>query len=52
MPVVNDMDLLHNVELFDRFDDEDHRRVADAAERVDLIRSDVVFTEGAEADAC
>ncbi len=52
MPVVNDMDLLHNVELFDRFDDEDHRRVAEAAERVDLIRSDVVFTEGAEADAC
>ncbi len=52
MPCVNDMDLLRNVELFDRFSDEDHRRLADAADRVELIRNDVVFSEGVEADAC
>lgn len=52
MPGVNDMELLRNVELFDRFDEEDHARLADAAERLDLVRSDVVFLEGAEPDAC
>ena len=46
MPGVNDMDLLRNVELFDRFSDEDHRRLADAADRMELIRNDVVFGEG------
>ncbi len=49
---VNDLELLHNVELFDRFSDEDHRRLADAADRMELIRNDVVFSESVEADAC
>ncbi|MGB3412512.1 MAG: Crp/Fnr family transcriptional regulator [Microthrixaceae bacterium] len=46
------MDLLLGVELFDLFDDDDHRQLADAADTVELIRSDVVFEEGASADAC
>jgi len=46
------MDLLKGIELFDQFDDDDFRQLADAAESVELIRSDVVFTEGAEADSC
>ena len=44
--------LLDDVELFDRFDSEDRRRLSDAAELIQLVRSDVVFEEGAEADAC
>lgn len=52
MPGVNDLELLRNVELFDRFDEDDHARLADASERVELIRNDVVFSEGAEPDAC
>ena len=52
MPPVNDMDLLRRVELFDLFAEDDHRRLLDATEAVDLIRNDVVFEEGAEADAC
>ena len=44
--------LLDDVELFDRFDSEDRRRLSDAAELVQLVRGDVVFEEGAEADAC
>ena len=46
------MDLLLGVDLFDQFDSDDHRQLADASESVDLIRSDVVFEEGVEADAC
>lgn len=46
------MDLLLGVDLFDLFDDDDHRQLADASEVVELTRSDVVFEEGAEADAC
>jgi CRP/FNR family transcriptional regulator, cyclic AMP receptor protein len=46
------MDLLRQVDLFDQFDDADHRRVTEACETVDLVRGDVVFGEGAEADAC
>lgn len=46
------MDLLLGVELFDLFDDDDHRQLADAADTVELIRSDVVFEEGSSADAC
>lgn len=49
---VSDMDLLLGVDLFDQFDSDDHRQLADASESVDLIRSDVVFEEGVEADAC
>jgi CRP-like cAMP-binding protein len=46
------MDLLKAIELFDQFDEDDFRQLADAAETVELIRADVVFAEGAEADAC
>ena len=46
------MDLLQGIELFDQFDEDDFRQLADAAETVELIRADVVFSEGAEADAC
>lgn len=52
MPGVNEMDLLRDVELFDQFDEDDHRRLADAVDRVELIRNDIVFEEGSEADAC
>lgn len=52
MHSVSDMDLLLGVDLFDQFDSDDHRQLADASESVDLIRSDVVFEEGVEADAC
>lgn len=44
--------LLQAVELFDQFDDDDHQRLLDAAETIELVRGDVVFEEGAEADAC
>ncbi|MCP4436002.1 MAG: Crp/Fnr family transcriptional regulator [Actinomycetia bacterium] len=44
--------LLGDVELFDRFDADDQQRLADAAELLQLVRNDVVFEEGAEADAC
>ena len=52
MSDVSDMDLLLGVELFDHFEADDHRQLADASETVELIRSDVVFEEGVEADAC
>jgi len=45
-------DLLRRVELFDQFDDDGQRRLADAAELLELVRGDVVFEEGAEAEAC
>ena len=46
------MDLLLGVELFDQFGEDDYQQLSDSAERVELIRSDVVFGEGVEADAC
>jgi CRP-like cAMP-binding protein len=46
------MSLLQNVELFGDFSDDEHRRVADAADVLDLVRGDVLFGEGSEADAC
>lgn len=49
---VTDLDLLQAIDLFDQFDDDDFRQLADAAEPIELIRSDVVFAEGSEADAC
>ncbi len=52
MHAVSDMDLVLDAELFDNFDEDDRRQLADAAETIDLIRSDVVFEENAEADAC
>lgn len=50
--LVSDVELLKGVELFDQFDDDDFRQVADAAETLVLIRSDVVFAESVDADAC
>jgi CRP/FNR family transcriptional regulator, cyclic AMP receptor protein len=52
IPAVNETELLRSVELFDLFDELDHRRLVDATETLDLIRNDVVFSEGVEADAC
>lgn len=49
---VSDIDLLRAVDLFDQFGEDDHLRVADASRSVDLVRGDVVFEEGAEAQAC
>lgn len=49
---MSDIELLRGVELFDQFDDDDYQQIADAAETVDLIRSDVVFAENVDADAC
>jgi CRP-like cAMP-binding protein len=49
---MNDLELLRAVDLFDQFDEDDHRRVADASDTLDLVRGDVVFEEGAEAEAC
>lgn len=52
MQPVSDLELLQGVELFEQFSDDDYRQLVDASETVVLIRSDVVFAEGAEADAC
>lgn len=52
MDTEQEHELLRRVELFDRFDEDDHQRLADAAELLQLVRGDVVFEEGAEADAC
>lgn len=52
MAAVTDMELLYGVELFAQFDEDDHRQLADASEMMELIRGDVIFEEGAEADAC
>jgi CRP/FNR family cyclic AMP-dependent transcriptional regulator len=49
---VSDLDLLARIELFEQFDETERQRVADAAEFVDLIRGDVIFTESSEPDAC
>ena len=49
---VSDMDLVLRVQLFEQFDEDDYRQLADASENLELIRNDVVFTEDAEADAC
>ncbi|MFZ4668398.1 MAG: Crp/Fnr family transcriptional regulator [Microthrixaceae bacterium] len=46
------MSLLQTVELFDGFNEDEHRRIAEAAEVLDLVRGDVLFEEGSEADAC
>lgn len=49
---VHELELLKGIELFEQFDDDDYRQIVDASETVELIRSNIVFTEGAEADAC
>ncbi|MBM3663758.1 MAG: Crp/Fnr family transcriptional regulator [Actinobacteria bacterium] len=49
---VSDLSLLRNVDLFGSFSDDEHRRLADAADLLDLIRNDVLFVEGEEAAAC
>ncbi|MEZ5237828.1 MAG: Crp/Fnr family transcriptional regulator [Microthrixaceae bacterium] len=52
MATVDPTELLREVELFERFGDDDHARLQDAAEVLELNRNDVIFEEGAEADAC
>lgn len=52
MRPVSDLDLLRQVDLFEQFSEDDHRRLADACDTLDLVRGDVVFEEGAEAEAC
>jgi CRP-like cAMP-binding protein len=47
-----DAALLRSVELFEQFGDEEHQRLSDAVEVLELSRGDVVFEEAAEADAC
>lgn len=44
--------LLRDAELFELFDEDDHARLNDASELLELTRNDVVFEEGAEASAC
>ena len=45
-------DLVRAVELFDLFEEGDHSRLSDAADVLELLRGDVVFEEGTNADAC
>jgi CRP-like cAMP-binding protein len=52
MRPVSDLDLLRQVDLLEQFSEDDHRRLADACDTLELIRGDVVFEEGAEAEAC
>ncbi len=52
MHAVTDMELFRGIDLFDRFSDDDFRQLADASDTVELTRSDVVFSEGADPDAC
>lgn len=52
MHAVTDMELFRGIDLFDRFSEDDFRQLADASDTVELTRSDVVFAEGADPDAC
>jgi len=45
-------ELLRLVDLFEKFDDDDHQRLADASQQLDLTRGEVLFGEGSDADAC
>lgn len=49
---VTEIDLLRGVELLDRFDEAEFQQLLDASDTIELSRSDVVFEEGADADAC
>lgn len=44
--------LLRDVDLFELFDQDDHSRLRDATDLLELSRNDVIFEEGAEANAC
>lgn len=44
-----DVELIRSVELFADLDDVELRRLLDAADRRELVRGDVIFSEGAEA---
>ncbi len=52
---MNDEDpshLLQEVELFELFGEDEHARLRDAAELLELSRNNIIFEENAEADAC
>lgn len=44
--------LLRDADLFELFDQDDHARLRDATELLELRRNDVIFEENAEANAC
>jgi CRP-like cAMP-binding protein len=44
--------LLRDTDLFELFDQDDHARLRDATELLELSRNDVIFEESAEANAC
>lgn len=46
-----DRELLRNIELFEDLDDEQLDQIVQAADERDLVRGDVIFAEGADADA-
>jgi CRP-like cAMP-binding protein len=46
-----DRDLLRQHEMFEDLDDEQLDQIVQASEERDLVRGDVIFTEGADADA-
>jgi CRP-like cAMP-binding protein len=48
---VIDADLLRSIELFQQLDDEELGGLVDESTLLDLVRGDVIFEEGAEADA-
>ncbi|MCB1258066.1 MAG: Crp/Fnr family transcriptional regulator, partial [Microthrixaceae bacterium] len=52
MKAVTETDLLRGVELLNRFNDDEFNQLVDASATVELNRSNVVFEEGADADAC
>lgn len=49
---VTEIDLLRGVELLDQFDEAEFQQLLDASDTMELSRSDVVFGEGDEPDAC
>lgn len=49
---MTETDLLRGVELLNRFNDDEFNQLVDASATVELSRSNVVFEEGADADAC
>jgi CRP-like cAMP-binding protein len=44
--------LLRDVDLFELFDEDDHARLSDATDLLELSRNDIIFEESAEANAC
>ena len=52
MNPVTDTELLRGVELLAQFDDAEFAKLVSASDTLELNRSDVVFEEGSDADAC